>query len=520
MSYSLAKPLLAVLLCTICSGWTSTSTAQLPSLGDPAGAELSPAVERKLGDAIMREIRRDPDYLPDPVLTDYLVKLMSQLGERAGKYSDQTAALDVFLVRDKYINAFALPGGYIGIHSALISNARSESELASVMAHEAAHVLQRHIARNIAKQKEQSLISLGTTILAALVVSRNPDAAQAAMTLGQAAGIQGQLNFSRDMEREADRIGLSLLTEAGFSPPAMLQFFKTLQAATRLADGGQFPYLRSHPLTTERIADVQQRISTLDTVPALPLMARTSDSVAMGKTALRSNDNAEEFSLMAARAKVLSQNNVDGWKAVRVSCRAGDSGLSAAGALYCDSFASLRMREFSDAKKALAALLLRSQQPRDALRAATLLQAEVEVATGDESAAYARLVQLLEREPLNRAVQLQLGDAALAARGTALGEARERLVGWTTQRRDDAQAWQLLGKLHAEMGQQSQALRSTAESHIAVQQWPLAISLLEQARTFARGDYFESSIVDARLREARTKQREELDEQKGARKPF
>jgi predicted Zn-dependent protease len=159
------------------AGFTPMAYAQgsdsLPSLGDPASADLSPGAERKLGERIMREIRRDPDFLPDPQLTDYLNRLAGRLSENLPRYAESGAPLSVelFGVRDRVVNAFALPGGFIGIHTGLITTARTESELASVIAHEMSHVSQRHIARNIAKQSQTSMVALAAILLGVLAAT-------------------------------------------------------------------------------------------------------------------------------------------------------------------------------------------------------------------------------------------------------------------------------------------------------------------------------------------------------------
>ncbi len=186
---------------------------------------------------------------------------------------DERFAWEVLLGRDRSVNAFALPGGYLGVHLGLIGVVVSRDELASVLAHELSHVTQRHIARLMAQQSRQTPLMIGAMILGALAASKSPDAAQALAIGGQALVVQNQLNFSRDMEREADRVGYSLMAPAGFAPQGFVGMFDKLQQANRLNDNGSWPYLRSHPLTTQRIADMQSRLppgaSTLAPAPAL-----------------------------------------------------------------------------------------------------------------------------------------------------------------------------------------------------------------------------------------------------------
>ncbi|HRD86116.1 MAG TPA: M48 family metalloprotease, partial [Rubrivivax sp.] len=239
----------------------------LPALGDAGAEDLSVGQERRLGEQIMREVFRDPAYLDDPVLLEYVQSIWRPLVAEARRRGDiepgvdRQLSWDTFLVRDRSVNAFALPGGWVGVHLGLISLTGSADELASVMAHELSHVSQRHIARSVGNAQRVSLLGLGAMILGILAAGRssNPDVASAAIAGGQAAAQQGQLNFSRDMEREADRIGFGLLRGAGFDPRGMSAMFEKLDAANRINDGSAFPYLRSHPLTVERTSEARSR---------------------------------------------------------------------------------------------------------------------------------------------------------------------------------------------------------------------------------------------------------------------
>jgi predicted Zn-dependent protease len=232
----------------------------LPELGDVSGAAISPADERKLGERIMREIRRDPAYLDDAEVSEYANSLGSRLTARSDSARQE---FEFFVVRDGQINAFALPGGFIGIHTGLLLAAQSESEVAGVVAHEIAHVTQRHIARMISQQGQSQLMSLATMAVALLAARSNSQVAEAAIAFGQAGVMQSQLNFTRDNEREADRVGVQLLDGAGFDPRGMASFFERLQRATRVYEGGAPAYLRTHPLTFERIGDIQGRVEQM-----------------------------------------------------------------------------------------------------------------------------------------------------------------------------------------------------------------------------------------------------------------
>ena len=221
-------------------------------LGD--GSELGASAERRLGDRIAREIYRDPDYLDDPVLVEYVDAIWQPLLAAARLRGDISAELDerfaweFMLGRDRTINAFALPGGYLGVHLGLIGVVASRDELAAVLAHELSHVSQRHISRLMSKQSAQTPWVIGAMILGILAASKSTESANALIVGGQAVAMQNQLNFSRDMEREADRVGFGILGQAGYAPQGFVSACSTsCSRPSRLNDNGSFPYLRSHP---------------------------------------------------------------------------------------------------------------------------------------------------------------------------------------------------------------------------------------------------------------------------------
>src|ERR1035437_7128167 len=316
----------------------ATAAAQIPTLGD--GSELGSAAERRLGDRIAREMYRDPDYIDDPVLMDYVQGIWQPLLAAArarGDLSPELAerfAWELMLGRDRTVNAFALPGGYFGVHLGLLAVVGSRDELASVLGHEMSHVTQRHISRLIAKQGKQTPWLIGAMILGALAASKNADAGNAMMVGGQAVAAQSQLNFSRDMEREADRVGFGVMTQAGFEGQGFISMFDKLQNASRLNDNGAYPYLRSHPLTTERSADMQARQALL----------------AVGST---NATLTPQHAMMVARARVLSNPGVDSLRALIAEAdAAGVAALAAspqAGVLYGAALAANQLRDFANA---------------------------------------------------------------------------------------------------------------------------------------------------------------------------
>jgi beta-barrel assembly-enhancing protease len=315
------------------------SPTPLPELGDAAQASLSPAQERKLGETIIQQLRASGGYMNDPEVNDYL----QQLGHRiTSAAKDINQDFEFFAVPDPQINAFALPGGYIGVHSGLILLTQTESELASVLAHEISHVTQHHIARMITAQKDTMLMTLAGLALAILAARGNSassnDVASGAIAASQALMIQNQLNFTRANEYEADRIGFQRLDAAGFDAGAMATFMKRMQKAVRLSEGNAPNYLRTHPLTYERIAEAEARaqnhpyrqvVDSLDFHMVRALLRSyegdAKDAVAYFDDALAehkyNNEIATHYGLVASllRAKNLSRARVELAKLERMS---------------------------------------------------------------------------------------------------------------------------------------------------------------------------------------------------------
>lgn len=247
------------------------STAQsllLPEIGDPASVDFGANDEQKLGLSIMRRLRERGVVMDDVQLSEYLYSI----GQGIANYADQNGApYTFFMVRDSSINAFALPHNFIGINAGLLLATQREDELAGVMAHEIAHVSQRHIARAIADMKRLSLPMAAAMLAGAALAAASKQAGQAALVGSMAAGIQHQISFTRTNEQEADRIGMQLLANAGFDPRGMSDFFGKLE---RLAGGearNQIPdMLRTHPRPESRTADTQDRL-------AIPAVRRQAD---------------------------------------------------------------------------------------------------------------------------------------------------------------------------------------------------------------------------------------------------
>lgn len=229
---------------------------QLPDMGDSAGTIISPLQEKEFGEAFFRNLHRQAEINQDVEIQQYIENIGRQLASHSDTPSNP---FHFFVVMDQNINAFAGPGGYIGVNSGLILLTEAESELASVMAHEIAHVTQRHLYRSIEKASKLSIPTVAATLAAILIGTQSPNMGQAALMAIQAGNIQFQIDFTRDHEKEADRVGMQTLAESNFDPRAMPAFFEKLQQSTRYYGKGVPEFLRTHPVSENRVADTRGR---------------------------------------------------------------------------------------------------------------------------------------------------------------------------------------------------------------------------------------------------------------------
>ncbi|WP_045534298.1 M48 family metalloprotease [Serpentinimonas maccroryi] len=500
---------LAVLVLPAATLPTAAATPNLPALG--GASALSLAQERRLGDEIARSLYRSPDFIDDPLLHDYLQSIwqpLMQAAQRRGEVSPELAerfAWELLFSRERSVNAFALPGGYLGLHLGLLAISTSADEIAAVLAHELAHVSQRHIARRIEHGQQQTPWVIGAMILGALAANaaRNADIANAAMAGGQAVALQGQLAFSRDMEREADRVGLDIMAEAGFDGRGFVTLFSKLQAAARLNDGGSFPYLRTHPMTAERSADIEARLHDLGP-------ARQAQSPVP----------APVHALMAARARVLSETGSDRLQALAATLRASSAGRSAShlptaleneelGRLYAATLAAARLREPALALHGLQRLQALAPTEPATQEKLRWLQLELLLLLPAQALPLAQQQQLgtLLQAALqsDRRAALLLGAQASLQHGTELQRlAIARLQARTSLHPNDALAWQTLAGLHLAQQQPVRAARAEAEARLALLDAPGALERLRAARRLGQApgaaDHIEQSIIDARLR--------------------
>jgi predicted Zn-dependent protease len=456
----------------------------LPDLGGSGDAVLSPQMERRLGESIVRDMRRDPQFIDDPEISEYLATLGARLSQvTSGARQD----FEFFAVRDPAINAFALPGGYVGVHTGLLNAAETESQLASVLAHEIAHVTQRHIARMLGQQEQMQLPMLAALAAAILLGRSRPDLAAGAAAATQAGAVSAQLAYSRDFEREADRVGLQALADAGFDARAMAVFFEKMQRSQRVSDDAMLPgYLRTHPVSTERIADAQNKVA------ALPY---------------RQHLDSLEFHLVRAKLRAEAGDAQAAVAHFQHALRDGRYANEAA-ARYGLVNALLRARRAADAAAEMARLRKTGVGgPMVETLAARVLQAQ-----GEPAAAQALLAEARARYPYSRPV--------LYAHVGALQDAgrHEQAAGILSEavraHPSDPRLRSLQSMSYAALGKRLLQHHAQAEYYALQGSMPAAIEQLQLARRAGDGDFYQLSVVDARLKELRSQHAQDMKDAK------
>ncbi len=457
---------------------TPVSFAQqnLPELGDPSAAFLSGAQERKLGEAVMRQIRGSGGYLNDPEVNGYLNELGNRL---VTAIPGAPFDFEFFAMADSSINAFALPGGFVGMNTGLILLAQSESELASVLGHEITHVTQHHIARGIGNQRDALLMALGA-LAAAVLASRSHSSSSGDMTQGaiaaaQGLAIQSQINFTRQNEEEADRLGFERTYAAGFEPTAMAGFFERLQKASIWFEGNSPSYFHDHPETYQRIAEAQARAYTKP-------FRQVPDSLDfhMVRALLKSYEGTPRDATLFfenAIAERKFNNEI-----------ASHYGLVAA---------LLRAQDFKRAQKELSELE-KTAPPHPMIEG---MAGQVLTQSGQLQAAIVRYQAALVRYPRKMQLVYDYPDALLkdnqAAKAVAfLSDQLQRFP-------SDGPLHQLAARGYAALGKQLLEHQHQAEFYAWQGNLKAAVVQLELAVKAGDGDFYQISVAESRLRAVR-----------------
>ena len=443
--------------------------SDLPDLGESSRQYLSDKQEQDIARSIMRDIYASPAYLADPEIETYL----NELGRRlAAESTASNRRLSFFVIQETSINAFALPGGFIGVHTGLIQSAESESELAGVLAHEIAHVSQEHLSRMIAQQGQNYLPTLAALAVAVLAARSNANVGSAALATSQALSLQSQLNFTRENEREADRVGLDILTGANFDPRGMSSFFNRLQRANRLYDTNAPDYLRTHPLNSQRIADIDGRVESLP---------------------YKQIRDSNEFHFVRARLAALDGTADEAEKRLRDQVQNKKSPLEAA-SRYGLALALARQARYAEADKELALAIKAADSPM-----LLNLRAELKARQGDHRQSLALYQSAIARYPQHLPLVYGYGSALLQA-----GQAQKAVDFATAQsnrRPDDARLWRLLAQAQAALGHRLASHRAEAEAFAVQGNLVAALEQIEIGLKAGDGNFYELSAAEARRRE-------------------
>lgn len=449
---------------------TTPTTLGLPDIGEASDALLSTAAEEQLGEAFMRRLRQSIEVIDDPEMNDYIQALGNRLATAADAQQGQT--FKFFLVNDPAINAFAGPGGYIGIHTGLILAATTEQEVAGVLAHEMAHITQRHIYRRFDRAQNLSLPVAAATIAALLigVAGGGSDAGIALASAAQASSIQDQINFTRSNEQEADRIGLRILALSGFDPHAMPSFFERLQRQNRLFGDGAPEFLRTHPVTTNRIADSRSRADQYDS---------------------QLRPDSLEFGLIRAKIRVAAARDDDTALAFFDEVKENDPPARR----YGLALAQERAKQHEEALTTVEGLLSKDQDRINyRMQQARLL---LKLKRPREAFAVYELVQ--DIYPNHRAMAYAYPEALM--RYGQIAQAREFLETYLKQRPAEPNLHRLLARASTVQGDIALGHSHLAEAFYLTGYTREAIQQLETALKVDDLDFFLASKLGARLRQ-------------------
>jgi predicted Zn-dependent protease len=463
----------------------------LPDLGDYSQSVLPPQEERRIGEEIMRDIRESGELVNDIEIADYIGALGYRL---AANSSDNRQTFTFFVIQDPTINAFALPGGFIGVHTGLIQLTRSESELASVLAHEIGHVVQHHMARMVAQQQRDTIPSIAAMAAAILVARANPQMGQAAMAGVQAGAIQKQLDYTREHEREADRVGLQILNDSGFDTSAMPAFFESLMKNTRISEGSAPSFLRTHPLTTERIAEMSNRV---DQLPYRQVPDSLEFKLVRAKLRAMqgSPDDAAQFFEGALGERESNGGTAQRKDFVLTLIREPDFGTAAQ--RYGLVLSLMRERNLGRAREEFDLLrVMLPSHPMVETMAANLLLEE-----GKTQEGLLHFRQSLNLFPKHRGLVYGYAESLLSLHKSeeALKVVTDKLLTFP----DDDHLYELQAQAYAQMGKNLLLHQAQGEAYYRAYNLPGAVEQMELAVKSGDGDFYQLSIVEARLKQLR-----------------
>ena len=450
----------------------------LPDMGDSSGTLISPAEEKEFGEEFFRSLHSQVVINQDPEIQDYI----QAVGQKLTANSDAPShPFHFFVVMENDINAFAGPGGYIGVNSGLILMTEAESELASVMAHEVSHVTQRHLFRAAEAAGRLSIPSAAGMLAAILLGTQSPAMGQAAIMAIMGGNIQFQINFTRENEEEADRVGMQTLSASHFDPRSMPTFFERLQQATRYYGQSVPEFLRTHPVTASRISDTRGRAETYP-------YKQYPDSLV--------------YQLIKAKIRVLSETNQNDTKSYFNSRLTQGTAEQRTVAKYGLGLVALKTEKYQEAEAIFQELA--KNNPEQSHYASAL--ARTSFNSHNYPQAVARYKKLLEQFPDNDAIKLEYIAALLKSKNAEL--ARTQLLALSYETHKIPVYWELLGQAYSDLNQPAESHRYLAEYYFAMGETQDAILQLRLAQTSPGLNFQLSSILNERLNSFLNKQAE------------
>jgi predicted Zn-dependent protease len=461
---------LCLLLMLPMKGLAVTEELKLPNLGESSTSMFSSQFEYQLGRAWLREFRSKVPTIDDPLLFDYIENLIYRLVMHS-KLEDRR--LDLVIVDNPTLNAFAVPGGVIGIHNGLLVWAETEDELATVLAHEIAHLSQRHFSRGVEFQRKLQPVALGA-MLASLVLmaAAGGDAGMAALAASQAVAQDSALRYSRGNEQEADRIGMQTIVDAGMDPQAAPTMFERMLYATRFSKGEQVPeFLRSHPLSENRIADTRNRARKY------PAVIREPDL---------------EYQLMRARV-ILELTDIPAQAVERFQGELEGTPRSREAATYGLVLALTAAGHADKAALELDSIWSTSPNRLEYV----IADAEIEMARNRPEQAVKKLKQRLQVTPGNHPLTMTYADALMKNQQPHIAE--EVLIAQSKRRPNDPGLWYLLAEVQGLSGNIVGLHQSRAEYFILNGRLDEARKQLNYALKLAGRNFPVSAKINQRL---------------------
>ena len=470
--------LVAVLVATVSlSSIAQTGRVDLPELGNSANNVLSAHEEQEYAEGLIRQLRAYELLIEDPLINDFF----SDMGYNLASHSDQPEAVFNFVVLDQsVVNAFAAPGGVIALHSGLILLAETQDEVAGVLSHEIAHITQLHMYRAFEKAKSMNVIALMAMLGLILVSGGDGDIISGAVLGAQGMAAQAQINFTRHNEVEADRVGIRTLSAAGYDPQGMADFFEKMGQTSRANGEGPPEFLRTHPVSVNRIAEAKSRIQNMSKV-----------QVAEGR----------QFYIVQARLRALLEN--DPKKAIKhfeTTLKTSLTDAKKIGNLYGLAIARQRNAEYDKAENILSGLL----EAEPSRLAFQLQMANLNLKRGRTDQAIETLAELHLIFPGNQAIALEYGTALLVEQKPeqaqiAIDVLKQQLVSTET----DPALYALYARAASIAGDEIRATEAIAESYYQRGGTEEAITQLESLAKRSDLDYYQRARVSARLMELR-----------------